>query len=497
MSGEDRQPGWWTCALRQLRNLDQPPPGDEAAGRYGTVINGYGRALWTRVNGAREAAAWRAAGEADPARKADEARRRDARAGILTEIDAALMDLSRGPGGAGPGATDIFSRILAAELRYFHVTDEADRFAAAQAARERFTRVASASALAARNASQVPELKIPLSAPAVADTIALLNMIHARYLLDIARETEVARQEGILLFRLQRPVMILGALFALTVLGALLFRFAEAAVRSTGRSLVPDPLFATQVPYFLVGLLLVVLFGYAGSVISVAQRAKQATRVPVLEGDPVSTIGGLAAGWNGVLLAMASASIFSGIAYLLFASGIANLLGISGGLFPVPWSASECGGTGPDAVRPIAGEFRSGPAVERLAHVMGFCGGHDFMKMLVIAFVAGFSERLVPDILQQIAARTSPRPPGRPTEVDSEALVAEPANGASTKDKRDAQLPTEGAPDAPAPPEAPTDAPTPPDGQPDDPAVPAEGPAEPGPSNGTPPGEPVRSPGSP
>lgn len=414
-----------------LRNFDSlPPDRDHASLRYGTVIEGYGRALWARVKGAHDPAAWRQKVATDDATRAEDRHRTEVLREVLFTIETALAELR--------------AAVAASETRGHRANDQ--EAACHARASELFGRVASANALAARNTSEVPELKIPLSEAAVADTITLLNLIHARYLLDTARETEVARQEGVLLFRLQRPVIVVGVLMLLTVLVALLVRVGGALLRMGG---LPDPLFETQVPYVLVGLLLIVLIGYAGSVISVAQRSKEATSRPVLEGDPVSTIGGLASGWNGVLLAMASASLFAGIAYLLFASGIANLLGISGGLFPVPFGASECGGEAPDSVAYTATTFLDGPAVNRLAHVLGFCSGIDYMRMLVIAFVAGFSERLVPDMLQQIAARTGAGQVRGPKEVDPASFRAQP----SAQVIRDRRGPATGVemPEVPAP----------------------------------------------
>lgn len=385
--------------------------------QYANVIDAYGRSLRTRIEGG----AARAAVRGEPARDA-----------TLSAQAKRIDDLLAAFAADGlAGAKDVFARILGVELAYFHATDEADQYATARAARERFQRVAAPQAVALRNSSQVPELTLPLSEPAMSDTIELLNYIHAQYILEIAREVEVTDQKVTLLFRLQTPILVLSMGALLTLAGALLWRAANSFAFQAGRPIIDLPekvqLFMTQVPYFLLGILIILALGYAGSIVSVAQRFQRAVDTPVLSSDPVFSIGGLAAGWNGVRLAMASAAVFAGIAYLIFASGLANALGISGGVFPAPVGSSECG-AGPPASDAVAWTathkaFRTGSAGDRFAFALGLCSRTELMKMFVIAFLAGFSERLVPDILSEIANRAVPRPVSpAPNQVPAETI---------------------------------------------------------------------------
>lgn len=402
MADEVQQSGFRAWLMRLYGG--RIPASLQVSRQYANVIDAYGRSLRIRIQGAVAAAQGRA-----------DAERAATLQGFAGDIDAALTAFAAS---GWAGAKDIFSRILAVELAYFHRTDSGDQYATARAARERFQRVAAPTAVAQRNASQVPELTIPLSEPAIADTVELLNYIHAQYILEIAREVEVTDQKLTLLFRLQGPILVLSLGALLTLAGALLWRAVNAFAFSASRPLIDLPtgtaLFMTQVPYFLIGLLIILALGYAGSIVSVAQRFQRAVDTPVLSSDPVFSIGGLAAGWNGVRLAMASAAVFGAIAYLIFASGLANALGISGGLFPVPIGASECGAPGSAADRvaytATLEAFRGGSAGDRFAFALGLCSRTELMKMFVIAFLAGFSERLVPDILTQIADRAAPRP---------------------------------------------------------------------------------------
>ena len=84
--------------------------------------------------------------------------------------------------------------------------------------------------------------------------------------------------------------------------------------------------------------------------------------------------------------------MFAGIAYLIFASGLANALGISAGVFPAPVGSSECG-AGPPASDAVAWTathkaFRTGSAGDRFAFALGLCSRTELMKMFVIAFLA-------------------------------------------------------------------------------------------------------------
>jgi hypothetical protein len=446
------------------------PATEQVSRQYSNVIDGYGQGLRVRIEGAAAAAdmaeaALTALGKAPEA--ASEKVRADRLRALVAEVDrqVELLPKSWTDPRPVPNAKAVMGRLLAVELGYFHMTSPADQYSSARAARERFQRVAAPQALALRAVSQVPELTLPLSEAAIADTVELLNYIHAQYILDIAREVEVTDQKITLLFRLQRPLLALGLLALLMVAVAVVWRFADFLSKgSLGRSLLGAEtaanagFFLTQVPYFVIGLLIILALGYAGSIVSVAQRFQKAVESPVLSGDPVFAIGGLAAGWNGVRLAMASAAVFAGLAYLLFASGLANLLGLSGGLFPVPVGASECGlppaGRAADSIAFTATEaaFRSGSAGDRFAFAMGLCSRTELMKMLIIAFLAGFSERLVPDILNQIADRAVPRQtPAPPQTVPSDEIE---------KPRDDGKRPPAIAPATPAdgaPPETPAD----------------------------------------
>jgi hypothetical protein len=85
---------------------------------------------------------------------------------------------------------------------------------------------------------------------------------------------------------------------------------------------------------------------------------------------------------------MVSAGVFAVLLYFLVAGGMAETLGLSGGIFP-----STCPGEPEPDVVSFAGS---------IARTIGLCGQQDLLRMFLFAFAAGYAERLVPDVLSRI-----------------------------------------------------------------------------------------------
>ncbi|QMW23773.1 hypothetical protein [Sandaracinobacteroides saxicola] len=327
---------------------------DEIERSYSQVIRAYGLALRTRLVGSPPAAGAEA---------------------MAAEIDDAITSAE------GDGSTsDAFSRLMQVELAYFRASDPANKLASAQATRERFARVAAPGAVTARESTQPVALSLTWTDEMTADTIGLMNYIHAQYMMNMAREMAVTRQKTALILRVRRVLAALFAAFVVTALVRLGFGFA-------GHTDLGDTILK------LGGVLSVIFaLGYLGSIVSVTQRFQKAVDSNVMGTDPVFTIGGLLTGQRGIDVAMLSAGVFALLLYVLFASGMASALGLSGGVFPAV-----------DNCPALAATTQMGD----IGRLMGFCGSADLLRMFIFAFLAGFSERLVPDVINRIADRTA------------------------------------------------------------------------------------------
>jgi hypothetical protein len=139
--------------------------------------------------------------------------------------------------------------------------------------------------------------------------------------------------------------------------------------------------------------------GMIGATVSIIRRIQNVAELPVGAVDQVLELGSLERGGVGVGVALVSGAIFPCVLYALFASGIAASLIGSGPLIP----AFHC-------VRP------GGCAASNFGYVSSFLSDmapekfSDAAVLLVWAFLSGFAERLVPDVLDRIIARAADKP---------------------------------------------------------------------------------------
>jgi len=316
---------------------------------YRDVITAYGEALRIRINGVGTAT--------DLSR-------------ILTaEIDAVSQNFTNSKAS--------FARLLEVELRHFHGADDTSKIAIAQGVRERYQRFAAPAAIEAREKQGYPALKLPWTDAMSADTISIFNYIHARYIMNVAREEAVSRQKSVLLLRFRR---IAAGFVAVVALGGLVWLAARFFVGGEAVLIW----FRT-----FIAISLIFTLGYIGAAVSVSQRFQKAMDQDVLQADPVFTIGGIAIGQRGIDVAMVMAGVFSVLLYFVFAGGMAATLGFSGGLFP---EVNNC----PKVLQ--------ASYMGDLSRNLGFCGQRDLLRMFVFAFAAGYAERLVPDVLNRIAS---------------------------------------------------------------------------------------------
>ena len=148
-----------------------------------------------------------------------------------------------------------------------------------------------------------------------ADTQALLSYLHANYLLTIGREKAVRDLKRWLLMRFW--------LFLLCLIPILFLVWLVLWANDMG-----------EYWGLLLGLFLIATVGRAGATTSVIRRLQAAISSNVLAGDPIVELTALRTGKNDISMALLSSSIFALLMWSFFASGIPQMVGFEGGLFP-------------------------------------------------------------------------------------------------------------------------------------------------------------------
>ncbi|HJY30944.1 MAG TPA: hypothetical protein VJ306_23110 [Pyrinomonadaceae bacterium] len=158
----------------------------------------------------------------------------------------------------------------------------------------------------------------------------------------------------------------------------------------------------------------VVLAGIVGGCVSMLQRIQSAPT----EGDALFNLAALTNGWRGVSLSPLYGAIFAALLFVLFAAGI-----LEGSVFPkietvgsektqpavttltAPASTTE---TAAAVATPTPNETqRAGILqVKDFLKETGPKDGVSFALLMIWSFIAGFAERLVPDTLNRLVAKT-------------------------------------------------------------------------------------------
>ena len=160
----------------------------------------------------------------------------------------------------------------------------------------------------------------------------------------------------------------------------------------------------------------VALAGIVGGCVSMLQRIQSAPT----EGDALFNLAALTNGWRGVSLSPLYGAIFASVLFILFAAGI-----LEGSIFP------RIETVGSEKIQPAATATTATPATSTDASPIptatptpnetqrtGVLQIKDFLKetgpkdgvsfalLLIWSFIAGFAERLVPDTLNRLVAKT-------------------------------------------------------------------------------------------
>lgn len=315
--------------------------------------------------------------------------------------------------------------------------------------RDRFNRVVPAGTRARYEASTPPAGSKEWSDDKFLrdQTLTLLDTIHANYLINIGREQSIKRLK-----------MIIFASFIVAILiavGAIWYATRDAVSWNT--------------PPLIAGLTTLWAAGVTGAVLSIANRLQTAVSRDAMTEDGIFELTGLRVGWVGIVTSMILGGSFALVIYGVVMAGllsvaypepdsaVAQAAVRSGALDQEGGDKTGSGppstGEGQEAVTPAAadgsettvmgegadGESEAdGPAKagrnggvavldaprgrlcdasaadktcnsygDRMARSLSLLNAESFFKILILAFLAGFAERLVPDILSRLSKRAA------------------------------------------------------------------------------------------
>ena len=155
----------------------------------------------------------------------------------------------------------------------------------------------------------------------------------------------------------------------------------------------------------------VALAGIVGGCVSMLQRIQSAPT----EGDALFNLAALTNGWRGVSLSPLYGAIFASLLFILFAAGV-----LEGSVFPkIETVGSEKTQPAATAAAPVSTVAGATPTptpnesqrvgvlqVKDFLKETGPKDGVSFALLMIWSFIAGFAERLVPDTLNRLVAKT-------------------------------------------------------------------------------------------
>lgn len=207
----------------------------------------------------------------------------------------------------------------------------------------------------------------------------LLDVIHANYLINLAREILIRR------------LMAFLTLAAVVVL----------AIGIATVSVVDVP----PVP----ALVVIILTGMAGAMISIIQRLQKATSRDAMVDDGIFELIGLRIGWVSIFLSVAIGGVLALFIYVLLAGGLLEAVLPKmqiGNAPPLDPAAGNAGTTTPACATTKGEECKYW--ADRMYRSLGLRSQGDLFKLIVYAFASGFAERFVPDIITKLTKDVIP-----------------------------------------------------------------------------------------
>ena len=247
----------------------------------------------------------------------------------------------------------------------------------------------------------------------------LLDVIHANYHINLARE--------VLIRRLMKFLAVLaGILIAISTSAAIAVMTVKA----------------------LLGLLLIIVVGMAGAMISTIQRLQNATSRDAMVDDGIFELIGLRIGGVGIIMSVGMGGVSALFIYALVAAGLLDSV--------LPQLAGEAAGGGAAQISVCGQGDPCAHWADETARALGLAERSDLFKLTVYAFASGFAERLVPDIINKLAkdafpsaTRSSPSP--------TPATALPPTSAASPGSPLPSSPPTPSSPDTTSTPPPPTE----------------------------------------
>jgi hypothetical protein len=137
-------------------------------------------------------------------------------------------------------------------------------------------------------------------------------------------------------------------------------------------------------PPFFTTLVMVIIAGLFGGAFSMLQRVQS----PIMDGDPLSNLLALRTAKREILLSPILGAVGALVLYCIFDAKL-----LTGDLFPRMYEVKKAGSGSLDFATYLS---QAGPSE-----------GVDHAKLLVWSFLAGFSERLLPDALDRLTKQTA------------------------------------------------------------------------------------------